>query len=45
MNFFKELSQDLLGRGNEDREALCDIMSCCREPNAGVRIAACMGRD
>ena len=43
MTFFKELSQDLLRRGNEDRDALSDITSCCSEPNGGVRMAACKG--
>jgi len=41
MTLFKELSQDLLGRGNEDRESLSDITSCCSEPNGGVRMTAC----
>ena len=43
MTLFKELSQDLRGRGNEDRESLGAITSCCSEPNGGVRMAACKG--
>ena len=43
MTLFKELFQDLLGRGNEDRESLSDITSCCSEPNEGVRMADCKG--
>jgi len=43
MTFFKERSQDLLGRGDEDSEAASDITSCCNEPNGGLRMVACKG--